>query len=69
MARRMGWTEEKGWGDSRLLACKSPVAWSRGIHRWIRGMMRRREGRACRGDVRVEGEWVNCKTRSSVFLS
>lgn len=39
MARRMGWTEEKGWGDSRLLACKSPVARSREIHRRIRDRM------------------------------
>lgn len=44
--------KEKGWGDSRLLARKSPVARSRGIHRRIRGRMtRRREERACRGDA------------------
>lgn len=66
----MGWTEEKGWGDSRLLA-KSPVERSRGIHRWIRGRMTGGEnGKDARVEgMRVEGEWVNCKTRSSVFLS
>lgn len=66
-----------GWGGRRKRVGVTRgcllvrVRWhrSRGIHRWIRGMMRRWEGRACRGDVRVEGEWVNCKTRSSVFLS
>jgi len=35
--------EEKGWGDSRLVACKSPVAaQSREIHRRIRDRMTRR---------------------------
>lgn len=62
--------EEKGWGDSRLLACKSPADESRGIPRWIRG----EDDEETRKDARVEGmraegEWVNCKTRSSVFLS
>jgi len=49
--------EEKGWGerDSRLAA----------------SLLARAQGRRKRvvEGMRVEGEWVNCKTRSSVFLS